>query len=177
MNDFLNADDFELFVQPSVCPDAGLARQILEAYRALRLEFQAGYFSLKRQMLHTIDIWTNSIAKFSLLAAGVLALVEVILLLRHEAGHESKVGWFIAALALSAALVSAAVRVVRSAKAISEESERYTSKWVVLKILAERLRREADPQEQLDCMIETERVCVEELREFIRTFNKADYLL
>jgi hypothetical protein len=177
INDFLSAEDFELFVRPSVCPDQPAARQIIEAYKYLRLGYQANYFSLKREMLQTLDVWTNSIAKFSLLLAGVLALVEVVLLLAGPGDHESALGWVVGALAISAALVSAAVRVVRGAKAISEETERYSSKWVLLKILAERLRQEPDPGRQLECMIETERVCVEELREFIRTFKKADYLL
>ncbi len=177
MNDFLNAEDFELFVKPSVCSDISLAQQILEAYQDLRLDYQARYFSLKKEMVRTIDVWTNSIAKFSLLIAGLLAFGEVILLLSHGVEQESKLSWIMGASALSAALISAAIRVVRSAKAISEENERYTSKWVLLKILSERLRKETDPTRQLECMVETERVCVEELREFIRTFNKSDYLL
>lgn len=177
MNDFLNSEGFELFVKPSVCPDKQVAQQIMEAYRYLRLDYQATYFSLKREMLRSLDVWTNSIAKISLLAAGLLALGEVILLLVHDVGQESTLSWIMGASALSAALISAAIRVVRSAKAISEETERYASKWVLLKILKERFRTETDPARQLDCMIETERVCIEELREFIRTFHKSDYLL
>jgi hypothetical protein len=177
INDFINAEDFELFVKPSVCDDEGLARQIIEAYQYLRLDYQARYFSLKKEMLQTLDVWTNSIAKFSLLIAACLALGEVILLLAYGMEHETTLSWVMGALGLSAALLSAAIRVVRSAKAISEEAERYTSKWVLLKILADRLRKETDPAKQLQYMVETERVCVEELREFIRTFKKADYLL
>lgn len=177
MNDFVNAEGFELFVQPSVCKDPGLAQQIIEAYRYFRLDYQARYFSLKKEMLQTLDVWTNSIAKFSLLLAGLLALGEAILLLVHGAEQESILSWLMGAFALTAALISAAVRVARSAKAISEETERYTSKWVLLKILADRFRKESDPIKQLEYMAETERICVEELREFIRTFNKSDYLL
>lgn len=177
VNDFLNSEDFELFVKPSVCPDNHVAQQILAAYRDLRLDYQAKFFSLKRETLRSLDVWTNSIAKVSLLIAGSLALGEVILLLLHDVNEESTLGWLLGASALSAALISAAIRVVRSAKAISEETERYASKWVLLKILAERFRRETDPTKRLECMIETERVCVEELREFIRTFHKSDYLL
>jgi hypothetical protein len=178
MNDFLNAEDFELFVKPSVCPDTRLAQQVIEAYQQLRLNYQARYFSLKTEMLRNLDVWTNSIAKFSLLIAGLLALAEVILLLIHSGEQEeSTLSWAVGASALSAALISAAVRVVRSAKAISEETERYTSKWVLLKILSDRLHKETDVNRRLGYMVETERVCVEELREFIRTFNKSDYLL
>jgi hypothetical protein len=176
MNDFLNAEDFELFAEPSVCPDPALAQHILEAYQYFRLDYQARYFSLKKETLHSLDVWTSSIANFSMLTAGILAVGEVIFLLIYGV-EESGLGWVIGALALSAALISASVRVFRSAKAISEETERYTSKWVLLKILAERFRKEADPAKHPECMAEMERVYVEELREFIRTFNKADYLL
>jgi uncharacterized integral membrane protein len=177
MNDFLNSETFELFVKPSVCPDKQVGKQIVEAYKYLRLDYQAKYFSLKRDMLRSLDVWTNSIAKISLLIAGFLALAEVLVLLVQNVEQESTLSWIMGASALSAALISAGIRVVRSAKAISEETERYASKWVLLKILTERFRTETDPARQLECMIETERVCIEELREFIRTFHKSDYLL
>jgi hypothetical protein len=177
VDDFLNSEQFELFVEPSVCPDQHLGAQVLEAYRYLRLDYQVKYFSFKKDLLRTLDIWTNGLAKLALLAAGFLALGEVIILLIQRSDDESNLGWILGASALSAALISAAIRVVRSARAISEDTERYTSKWVRLKILAERFRRETAPNKQLECMVETERVCIEELREFMRTFSKSDYLL
>jgi hypothetical protein len=140
------------------------------------LNYQAKYFSFKKERLHILDTWTDGIAKSLLLLAGILALGEVLLLLLH-ADHESNPSWVIGASALSAALISAGMRVARSARAISEETERYMSKWVLLKILAERFRGEQDPAKRLECMIETERVGVEELREFILTLKKSDYLI
>jgi hypothetical protein len=177
LNDFVKAEDFTLFVQPSVCPNGKLAEDLREAYLILRLNYQAKYFSFKKDKLSTIDIWTNGIAKSSLLLAGCLALGEMLTLLVHDGIQGLSLSWAMGASALSAALLSAAIRVVRSARAISEESERYASKWVLLKILAERFRREKDPARRLECMVDTERVCIEELREFIRTFSKSDYLL
>lgn len=177
LDDFVNAEAFELWVTPSVCPDTTLADQIFEAYRLFRLEYQTTYFTFKKATLRTIDIWTNSFAKISLMVAGMLALAEIILLLAQSGSNESSLSWMMGAAALSMALLSAAIRVVRSAKAISEETERYASKWVVLKILAQRFRLDSDPSKRLECMIETERVSVEELREFLRSFAKSDYLL
>jgi hypothetical protein len=177
VNDFLNAEDFHLFVKPSISSDRQLAKQIFEAYQHFRLDYQAAYFSFKLERLRTIDVWTTSIAKFSLMLAGLLALGEVILLLGDAGRRESNLSWLVGALALSAALISAAIRVVRSAKAISEETETYASKWISLKILADSFQSLTSHNKKLECMIETERICVDELRAFIRTFSKSDYLL
>lgn len=176
VNDFLAAEDFRLFVTPSVCRNNEAARQIFESYQSLRLDYQAKYFSFKKETLGTLDVWTNGLAKFFLLVGGALAVGEVVSVLAHTGEHESTLSWVLGASALSAALISAAIRVVRSAKAISEETEKCTSKWVQLKILSERFRNETDAAKRLECMVDTERVSVEELRGFIRTFSKADYL-
>jgi hypothetical protein len=177
LNDFLNAEDSNLFVKPSVCPDKRLAQEIFEAYQHLRLDYQAAYFSFKLERLRTVDIWTTSVANFSLLLAGLLALGEVILLIFEGGRQESNLSWLVGALALSAALISAATRVVRSAKAISEETETYANKWVSLKILGDSFKKATNSHRKLECMIETEKICVDELRVFIRTFSKSDYLL
>jgi hypothetical protein len=176
LDDFLEAESFELFVHPSLCLSEQLERQRREAYLLLRLNYQAKYFSSRKVRLATLDTWTSAIAKFSLLIAGVLAIAELLVLLFRGAESESQLSWIMGAAALSAALTSAGVRVFRGAKAISEETERYARKWVVTKILTERFLREKEPAKQLECLVESERVCVEELREFIRTFNRADYL-
>jgi flagellar biogenesis protein FliO len=178
MEDFLDAEDFRLFVRPSVSANTEMARTVADAYQSLRLEYQAKYLSFKKHTLGTLDVWTSGIGKLTFLLAGLTALTEIVIIaFNHSASHESTVSWLLGVLALSLALISVAVRIIRSAKAISEETERYTTKWVLLKTLAERFYGDTDPEKQLECMVETERVCVEELREFIRTFNKSDYLL
>ena len=178
MNSFTKAADFKLFVNPNLSGNSELSQQIFEAYFVLRLGYQEEYFSFKQEELIDLDEWTKSLAKISLLIAGVLALAELIILLIHNSMLEKQVGWIIGALAVSSALVSGGVRVFRNARAISEEAERYISKWVVLKILSERFSgQNSTPEKRLEVMIETERVCIEELREFIRAFNKSDYLL
>jgi hypothetical protein len=177
MHDFLNGEEFELFVAPSLCPISDLVQEMFDVYRYVRLDYQARYFSSKKETLQALDVWTNAVAKFSLLLAGMLAVAEVVILLINTSAEESRLGWIVGASALAAALLSAATRVARSATAISEETERSISKWVVFKILAERFKRSTSPAERLECMVETERVCVAELREFIRTFRKSDYLL
>src|SRR5205807_4955364 len=53
INDFLEAENFELFVRPSLCPDNDLAPQIADAYRYLRLDYQGKYFSFKKETLRT----------------------------------------------------------------------------------------------------------------------------
>jgi hypothetical protein len=176
MNDFVDAENFSLFVKPSVWRDKDLTKQVITAYEVLRLDYEAKYFSFKRHNLETLDVWTGGIAKLTFLIAGVLALSEIVLGLVNGHDNESLFGFFGVA-AVSLALLSVAVRIFRSARAISEEAERYTSKWVRLKTLAERFRTETQSAKQMEVMIETERVCVEELREFIRTFKKSDYLM
>lgn len=178
MDDFVKAEDLKLFVEPNLSRNNELNLQIFEAYFDLRLNYQANYFSYKQRDLIDIDEWTKSLAKFSLLIAGILALAEIIILLIHDAGLEKQLGWILGSLAVSAALVSAAVRVFRNARAISEETERYISKWVMIKILSERFTsKNLSPDKKLEVMVESERVFIEELREFIRAFNKSDYLL
>jgi len=178
LGDFVDAEDFQLLVEPNDSSDVELSKQIFEAYFTLRLDYQARYFKEKQESLKTLDDWTKSIAKFSLLIAFVLALADLFILLSHNIELEKTLGWLIGASAVSAGLTSAGVRVFRNAKAISEETERYTSKWVLLKILSEKFNnKKATSQEKLQVMIETERVSIEELREFLRTFKKSDYLL
>jgi len=178
MEDFLDAEDFRLFVRPSVSANTELARTVADAYQMLRLDYQAKYLSFKKHTLGTLDVWTSGIGKLTFLLAGLMALSEIVIVaLVPSVSHESILSWLFGVLALSLALISVAVRIVRSAKAISEETERYTTKWVLLKTLAERFYRDANPEMRLECMVETERVCVEELREFIRTFRKSDYLI
>jgi hypothetical protein len=137
MEDFLNAENFELFVTPSVCSDGALAQQVFDAYLSLRLEYQAKYFSSKKASLVVLDTWSNGLAKLALVIAGLLAFAEVGVLLLQSAGHESTLAFVMGASALSAALISATIRVLRSARAVSEETERYTSKWLVLKLVLE----------------------------------------
>ncbi len=178
LGDFVGAENFNLFINPNNTSNINLSKQIFEAYFDLRLDYQARYFKLKQESLTSLDEWTKSIAKISLLTAFVLALAELYILLRHNTELEKNIGWIIGASAVSSGLISAGVRVFRNAKAISEEAERYTSKWVLLKILSERFcNKKATSEEKLQVMIETERVSIEELREFIRTFKKSDYLL
>lgn len=176
--DFIDGENFQLFVKPNISSDVELSNQIFEAYYTFRLEYQFLYFKDKQKDLLFLDDSTKSIAKFSLLTAFLLALAELIILLIHNVDLEKKLSWIIGAFAISAGLLSAGVRVFRSAKAISEENERYTSKWVVLKILSEKFNHEkSTPEEKLQVMNETERISIEELREFLRTFKKSDYLL
>jgi hypothetical protein len=177
MADFLNSENFELFAKPSVCSNGQLADEIFSAYLHLRLNYQAKYFSVKKESLVILDTWTNGLAKLSLVIAGLLAFGEVGLLLLQGHEHEPITAFMLGASALSSALVSATVRVVRSARAVSEETERYTSKWLLLKLVLERFKREREPAKRLESMVEAERVALEELREFVRTFRKSDYLL
>lgn len=177
MDDFIEAEDFKLFVEPIAVKPGAVAQEVYKAYEALRLDYQVKYFKLKRNALIDLDEWTNGLAKFSLLFAGLLAFAELIVSLFVQGEFERKYGWYIAASAVSIGLLSAGVRVFRGARALAAESERYASKWIVLKILGERFRNpRSDAEEKLDIMIETERICIEELREFLIAFQKSDYL-
>ncbi|HEY5884016.1 MAG TPA: hypothetical protein VIT88_04980 [Pyrinomonadaceae bacterium] len=176
MDDFLDAENFSLFVKPSVCERRELEQEVTAAYQTLRMDYQAKYFSFKKHVLEALDVWTNGIAKLTFLLAGLLALSEITIGFFETTENEILM-LALGVSALSLALLSIAVRIFRSARAMSEESERYSSKWVRLRTLVERFQSETEPAKRLESMIETERVCVEELREFIRTFRKSDYLL
>jgi hypothetical protein len=177
MNSFIKAENEGLYVNPSSCNDAAMLKSITEAYRQLRLDYEVRYFSLKQKSLQSLDDWSKSLAKFTLLSAAALAVSEVVWLMVHVDGGEDRLSWILGASAITAAIISAAFRVFRSAMAISEETERFFSKWIRFKILSERFLDDCSPDEALAVMKATEKTCVEELREFLRTFEKADYLL
>lgn len=177
MDKFVMSENFELYVEPTPCTDVSLSKQIFDAYLDLRLDYQETYFSWKQNEFTTFDEWTKGLAKFFLLSAGALALAEVIILLLPHDSYYAKYEWMIGTWALIAAILTAAIRVFRHAKAFSEETERYINKRFLFKLLSERFKATNKPEKKLEQMIETERVSLEELREFIRTFRKSDYLL
>lgn len=75
------------------------------------------------------------------------------------------------------AIISAVIRVLRSARAYSEERERYQSKWIRVLALQSVFEASRSADDRLRYMHEMENLAVEELREFLRTMSHASCLL
>jgi hypothetical protein len=185
MAKFMESSPFEFLVKPLPCPIA-LFEELKRIYQTFRLEVQIAHFVDRNLRLRGKDRWTDALAKSSLLASGLIAVIEACLWGSHAMGwinihgEGSKLGILVAVLAASAlsfAVISAGIRVYRSASAITEERERYRFKELRLRRIEDRLRDESDPAKALLLMEEAETICTEELQEFLRSLSHADYFL
>lgn len=181
MNSFVDSESFSLHHPYTPYPDASTLEESLRAYSDLRFQKQLHYFRLKREEFAERDDWSESVARWTIFSALFFALVHFILAAlwwRAKTGESDSTveGVFLVAAVLLV-ILSAIVRVHRSALALSPQRERYETKWV--RLVAQRSAFETVPmaKDKLEIMKEVERIEIEELMEFIRQMRRATYLL
>jgi len=180
MNSFVDAENIVLHHPVQPYGDSATAEESLRAYFDLRFQKQLAYFKLMREYFAVRDDWSESIARWMiffglLLIAGQLALAIVRRSAETHALHQISETLFATAIVL--VILSATVRVYRSAVAMSPQRERYETKWIRLVTLRVAYEKAPTVQKKLEVMKEVESVEVEELREFLRQMRRASYLL
>jgi len=182
MNEFIEYQPLELMIKPTSYTESKFLAQIKEIYLMLRIDVQSTHFGDQYARLSVVDSLTDSWAKVLLGTSGILAVFEACLLTFQAAGtfDSENFGFKIltavmAGLSLTFAIVSAAIRVYRSASAIAEDRERYRSKQNHLKRIKDFFKEETDSSKILDLMTETEHACNEELQEFLISLRRSDY--
>jgi len=181
MENFLRNEDFCLAFPVQVYNDQTVAGSALDAYRRYRLNVQINWFTQEEVKYTAADRKTGGAAYSLLLGGAILTFLDPILhLLLHGSGRSVTNVWLLG-IGVALTLLSAGVRVYRSASGISENAERYQNVRVQLVQLRrdlERLEQQNGTQEdRLKVLTEVERVLHTELVEFLRVAKKSDYLL
>jgi hypothetical protein len=179
MNSFVDAENLDLYHPIKPYADSLTAEESVRAYSDLRIQKQLDYFKLKREEYAVRDEWSEAFARWTILSALLLTGVQLILAIVRGLTKTDKLdtaseSMFAAAIIL--VVLSAIVRVYRSAMALSVQRERYETKWVRLVALRTAWDT-ASTTQRLDFMKDVELVEVEELREFLRQMRRASYLL
>jgi hypothetical protein len=180
MNSFVDADSSDLYHPIEPCRDPAAAEELLRAYVDLRFNKQMAYFKFKREYFAMRDDVSEAFARWMIFSALLVTggqLILAILRVTHDvdALHRASETMFSAAIVL--VILSAIIRVYRSAIALSPQRERYDAKWV--RLVALRSAYDAAPtvENKLCFMKDLEIVEGEELREFLRQMRRASYLL
>lgn len=178
---FTDAEVYESWhtARPYPKGDPTILAEVFRAYADLRFDWQKSYFKLKREVFARRDEWTEGLARWALFTAVVLAAGKISLLVAPALHAYVSEGTALAvsAFAVTLAIVSAALRVYRSAEGLSAQRELYESKWIRLITLEQSFRSARSSAEKLRVMRDVEVVEVEELREFLRICRRSSYVL
>lgn len=179
MHNFVDGDSVSLHHKVSAYGDSATAEQASRAYLDLRLDKQLAFFKLKREYFSVRDDWSEALARWTIFSALLVTSSQLIIaavrrLSSSEVWRPASESMFAAAMLL--VVISAAVRVYRTALAVSAQRERYETKWVRLIALRATFDTAQTSDEKLRIMREVELVEVEELREFLRQMRRTSYL-
>lgn len=175
---FMSSLITDLEVSPSLASDAATQEKYFELYRELRIRWQAKYFLASRDRLAFQDEVSETIARCTIFGAVLVATAELAALLRDSGGVSTSTKLFplLAVTAIILAVLSAVLRVFRSASGISERREHY-------EVFSQHIRRletafdvVQTPREKLEIMRTVELTLIEELRGFLRIAHKSNYL-
>ena len=154
-------------------------KNVWKAYYHERLELQIKWFTQEKNRYEDADTRSEAAARALLFSGAVLSFLEFGFHILSKGAIHHEAGIWLPGLAIMFLLLSAGVRVYRSASGISENAERYRTVQARLHHYQQRMELDADlPQAKvLETMFEVERVCHAELVEFLRVAQKSDYLL
>jgi hypothetical protein len=160
---------------PHLPHDSDARKQLLEAYRVLRLEHQLYFAHWKLSPADTTFLGLSSLALVGLsdLLAGATLLVALgisatRLLLPFE--------WASVA-AVSLAIFGVGVRTWRDGLALGDERERYQEMRHRLQLVIDRWNTASTDERRFLAAEEVEQAALEELRGFIRSHERAQFLL
>jgi hypothetical protein len=178
-NAFVDSLSLDIAHPATESGDDRVDAEVCRAYRDLRIEKQKAYFEHKREEFAAKDDWSEGVAKWTLFTALALAAAQIALFAVDacggHVGHEPSVWMSAGALAL--VVVSMCVRVWRNAIGVTEQRERYESKFVRLESLRAAFEAVSTMTEKRAVMQEIECLEIEELREFLRQARKASFVL
>lgn len=161
--------------------DDALFRQAVRAYYDLRLKLQIDWFTQEKVRYEAADSRSEAAARALLVSGAALTFLEAGVHFTGQGAMHPALALWIPAGAIMLLLLSAGVRVYRSASGISESAERYKTMQMRLLHFGEILDPQAvhpPPQaEALEAMLDVERLCHAELVEFLRVSRKSDYLI
>jgi len=157
-----------------------LAAKAFQAYVGLRFAKELAYFKLKYEHFAERDDWSETLARSTLFGAVILAAAHMGVALGGSLGmlHDAhQYGVICAALVIILTLMSTATRTYRNAIGVSEQRQRYESKWVRLVALESAFAAATSQRAKLKILNEVEEILAEELREFLRQMRGTSYVL
>lgn len=162
-------------IPPSSLPKVGPVRQqLLDAYRALRLDHQLEY------AIYKLSPDDKTLARLSLRllvgATDLLAGTTLVCALGCSILQLTTPQTWMPLAGVLLAIGGVAVRAWRDGLALGEEQEHYQEMRQRLEVLRERWRKAAADEERLKIAMEVEQFALEELRSFIRTHETAQFL-
>jgi hypothetical protein len=175
MDSVLLSDAAELQHPLKPYGDAQTAEEAMRAYSDLRINKQLSYFTVSKEVFVAHDGVSESLARWFLVSALLLAAAQLVLLKYAEPAHAARVILF--ASAIACVIFTAVIRVYRSALAVPQQRERYETKWVRLVALQSAFDTAASSEKKLEIMKEAELTEMEEMREFLRQMRRASYIL
>lgn len=181
------AEWVHLFHEEARHVDTTLPEELLQAYLRLRFQHQEEFASYKESETvapsksHLLS-WPPSILEsYSERLAGALlvvaALIAALIMLGYLVGWESLHHPVWAIAGVWAAVASASVHCLQEGLGISADRERYREYEARTRYLCDRFRAAHTDLERLGIMREMELTAVEELRGFLRTHQKARFIL
>ncbi len=181
MEAFIEHGTFHPALPPAAFQDEVVFRQAWKAYYDLRLTLQTDWFTQEKIRYEAADSRSESAARALVVTGAALTFFEAGLHFSGLGASHPEAAVWIPAGAIALLLLSAGVRVYRSASGISESAERYKTIQTRLLHFQEHLNPNAphslSPEEVQDAMVEVERLCHAELVEFLRVSQKSDYLI
>jgi hypothetical protein len=169
---------------PKLPQDASIRRELLHAYKVLRLDHQIEFAAYKLSeddvtflglSSKALRAATDVLASFTLVAAILTSAVSAILGL-IEAPVQPWHAWLPLASTLLV-LAGVSVRVWRDGLALGEERERYEEMQHRLLLLNERWTHAASDEERFAVAADLEQAALEELRSFIRAHRQAQFVV
>jgi hypothetical protein len=160
---------------PQLPHNSDARKQLLEAYRVLRLEHQLYFAAWKLSPADKTFLGLSSLALVGLtdLLAGATLLFALLI---SVARLLLPFDWASVA-ALSLAIVGVGVRTWRDGLALGDERERYQEMHHRLQLVIARWDAASTDERRFLAAEEVEQAAVEELRGFIRTHERAQFLL
>jgi len=156
-----------------------VSAKAFQAFVDLRFAKELAYFKFKYDEFASRDDWSEAVARWTLFSAVILAAVHMGAALggSMEMPNSHQYGVLCAACVILLTLISTATRTYRSAIGVSEQRQRYESKWVRLVALQSSFTSATGQRSKLAILAEVEEILAEELREFLRQMRATSYVL
>ena len=158
--------------------DDSSATEAFQAYNDLRFSKQLAYFKLKRDDFAKREEWSEYVARWTLFSAVLSAAGQLLLVLLESKGFPTgHIRSWISAAVIGLLILNASVRVYQNGLQLSEQRERFDTKWVGLVSLKAQFDVALTTEQKLRVMRDVELLEVEELREFLKQMRRASFLL
>ena len=160
---------------------------IFDAYQLLRFDHQYKYTMYKLESTTDKPFWKflkwpPAVQRAALSGASgscfVNALIcSVFLVWAHLFGADEQVELYLRTTAIVIALLGVGLRAVQEGLGIEREIDRYQEYRERISLLRDRFKNTSDEKERLHIMEEFEVVSVQEMQDFMRTHQKAKFVL